>query len=135
MKNITRRGFLQLTAATALVCATAPLTGCGKKNIKKLVLGDWYMEGYSRLEYAIYDDGSCQVRSGYGLGKWSVVDDDKLRISDFYGQTLIYKIEKISKKSTSLTSFDQKVNRASKSVKNKYCSIDEKKLLEVSDDI
>ena len=46
MKNITRRGFLQLTAATALVCATAPLTGCGKKNIKKLVLGDWYMEGY-----------------------------------------------------------------------------------------
>ena len=55
MKNITRRGFLQLTAATALVCAAAPLTGCRKKNIKKLVLGDWYMEGYSRLEYAIYD--------------------------------------------------------------------------------
>ena len=72
------------------------------KNIKKLVLGDWYMEGYSRLEYAIYDDGSCQVRSGYGLGKWSIVNDDKLRISDFYGQTLIYKIEKISKKSMTL---------------------------------
>ena len=102
MKNITRRGFLQLTAATALVCAAAPLTGCRKKNIKKLVLGDWYMEGYSRLEYAIYDDGSCQVRSGYGLGKWSIVNDDKLRISDFYGQTLIYKIEKISKKSMTL---------------------------------
>lgn len=48
MKNITRRGFLQLAAATALVCAAAPLTGCRKKNIKKLVLGDWYMEGYSR---------------------------------------------------------------------------------------
>ena len=85
-----------------MVCAAAPLTGCRKKNIKKLVLGDWYMEGYSRLEYAIYDDGSCQVRSGYGLGKWSIVNDDKLRISDFYGQTLIYKIEKISKKSMTL---------------------------------
>ena len=84
------------------MCATAPLTGCGKKNTKKLILGDWYMEGYSRLEYAIYDDGSCQVRSGYGLGKWSIVNDDKLRISDFYGQTLIYKIEKISKKSMTL---------------------------------
>ena len=45
MKNITRRGFLQLGAAAALVCAAAPLTGCRKKNIKKLVLGDWYMEG------------------------------------------------------------------------------------------
>ena len=39
MKNITRRGFLQLAAVAALVCATAPLTGCRKKNIKKLVLG------------------------------------------------------------------------------------------------
>ena len=76
--------------------------GMQEENIKKLVLGDWYMEGYSRLEYAIYDDGSCQVRSGYGLGKWSIVNDDKLRISDFYGQTLIYKIEKISKKSMTL---------------------------------
>ena len=36
------------------------------------------------------------------FGEWSIVNDDKLRISDFYGQTLIYKIEKISKKSMTL---------------------------------
>ena len=82
MKNITRRGFLQLTAATALVCATAPLTGCGKKNKKELIIGTWYRQGSDDLAFTI--------------------DDDKLRISDFYGQTLIYKIEKISKKSMTL---------------------------------
>lgn len=65
MKNITRRGFLQLTAATALVCAAAPLTGCGKKNIKKLVLGDWYMEGYSdwSTQYMMME----AVRFGVGM--------------------------------------------------------------------
>ena len=51
MKNITRRGFLQLTAATALVCATAPLTGCGKKNKKKLIIGTWYRQGSDDLAF------------------------------------------------------------------------------------
>lgn len=54
MKNITRRGFLQLMAATALVCATAPLTGCGKKNKKKLIIGTWYRQGSDDLAFTIY---------------------------------------------------------------------------------
>ena len=53
MKNITRRGFLQLMAATALVCATAPLTGCGKKNKKKLIIGTWYRQGSDDLAFTI----------------------------------------------------------------------------------
>ena len=56
MKNITRRGFLQLTAATALVCAAAPLTGCGKKNKKELIIGTWYRQGSDDLAFTIYDD-------------------------------------------------------------------------------
>ena len=61
MKNITRRGFLQLMAATALVCATAPLTGCGKKNKKKLIIGTWYRQGSDDLAFTIYDDGTCMI--------------------------------------------------------------------------
>ena len=63
MKNITRRGFLQLTAATALVCAAAPLTGCGKKNIKKLdkKINMWYIKNKERL-----------IRIGGALGCGSV---------------------------------------------------------------
>ena len=65
MKNITRRGFLQLTAATALVCAAAPLTGCRKKNIKKLVLGDWYMKAIAdwSTQYMMME----AVRFGVGM--------------------------------------------------------------------
>lgn len=103
MEKISRERFIKIVVAVVVICAAIFLfRNAGGNNTEKLLLGDWYMEGYSRLEYAIYDDGSCQVRSGYGLGKWSVVNDDKLRISDFYGQTLIYKIEKISKKSMTL---------------------------------
>lgn len=98
MKNITRRGFLQLAAAAALVCAAAPLTGCGK-NVKKLVLGDWYMDWSESPIYSIYDDGTCKLRGDYGLGRWSLVNKDRLNISGFYGETETYVIEKISKKS------------------------------------
>ena len=63
MKNITRRGFLQLAAATALVCAAAPLTGCRKKNIKKLdkKINMWYIKNKERL-----------IRIGGALGCGSV---------------------------------------------------------------
>lgn len=101
MKNFTRRTFLRAAAAAVLAGAAFSLTGCGKDK-KKLLLGDWYMAGSSRLRYTIYDDGSCQVGNGYGLGKWSLVNDEKLTISDFYGQTLVYKIENIDKDSMEL---------------------------------
>ena len=70
MKNITRRGFLQLTAATALVCAAAPLTGCGKKNKKELIIGTWYRQGSDDLAFTIYDDGKYSLQGttqGNGL--------------------------------------------------------------------
>lgn len=65
MKNITRRGFLQLTAATALVCATAPLTGCGKKIPKNLywVTGTWKAIADWSTQYMMME----AVRFGVGM--------------------------------------------------------------------
>ena len=77
MKNITRRGFLQLTAATALVCAAAPLTGCRKKNKKKLIIGTWYRQGSDDLAFTIYDDGTCMIDNDYGKGTWSIANEDQ----------------------------------------------------------
>lgn len=94
-----RRKFLKLAAAAAaLVCAAASLTGCGK-NVEKLVIGDWYLEGSDRLRFTIYDDGTVNLPSTYGTGKWSVVNKDQLKISDFYGETFVLKVEDIDKKS------------------------------------
>ena len=75
--NMSRRDFLRIGAAAALACVALPLTGCGK-DTKKLVLGDWYLEG---------------------TGKWSIVNDDQLKIADFYGESTVLKIEDIDKDS------------------------------------
>ena len=83
MKNITRRGFLQLTAATALVCAAAPLTGCGKKNKKELIIGTWYRQGSDDL----------------GKGTWSIANEDQFTLTGFYGNSEIFTIIAIDKKS------------------------------------
>ena len=42
-----------------------------------------------------YDDGTVNVPGSYGLGKWSLVNDNQLILSDFYGETIILKIENI----------------------------------------
>ena len=74
------------------------MTGCGK-DTKKLVLGDWYLEGSSRLRFTIYDDGTVNIPGTYGTGKWSIVNDDQLKIADFYGESTVLKIEDIDKDS------------------------------------
>lgn len=93
-----RRKFLKLAAAAAMVCAAGGLTGC-KRNVNKLVIGDWYLEGSDRLRFTIYDDGTVNIPGTYGTGRWSIVNDDQLKISDFYGETFVLKVEDIDKKS------------------------------------
>lgn len=102
MKNITRRGFLQLTAATALVCATAPLTGCGKKNKKELIIGTWYRQGSDDLAFTIYDDGTCMIDNDYGKGTWSIANEDQFTLTGFYGNSEIFTIIAIDKKISDL---------------------------------
>lgn len=65
--------------------------------MKKLVLGDWYMSGNDYISFSIYDDGTSKIHGDYGLGKWSVQNDELLILSDFYGQTRTYKIKDIDK--------------------------------------
>mgnify|MGYP007028187186 FL=1 len=98
MKEVARREFLRIVAAAALVCAAASLTGCGK-NVEKLVVGDWYLEGSDRLRFTIYDDGTVNIPTTYGTGKWSIVNKDQLKVSDFYGETFVLKIDDIDKNS------------------------------------
>ena len=98
MKEVARREFLRIAAAATLVCAAASLTGCCQ-NVEKLVVGDWYLEGSERLRFTIYDDGTVNIPTTYGTGKWSIVNKDQLKVSDFYGETFVLKIDDIDKNS------------------------------------
>lgn len=101
MEKISRKSIILIAGAVVIVCCVAIslLGNGGGTNKEKLLLGDWYWEGDDRVSFTLYDDGSCKVRNDYGLGKWSVVNDDRLNVSTFYGETMTLKIVKIDKKS------------------------------------
>ena len=95
MKKIKMSDILLTVCAIAIVCGNGSLTLRGKKTTEKLIIGDWYQQWSDSLTFSIYDDGTVNVPSSYGLGKWSLVNDNQLILSDFYGETIILKIENI----------------------------------------
>ena len=50
-------------------------------------------ENASGNQLTLYDDGTVTIPGSYGQGKWSLVNDDVLKISDFYGETMTLKID------------------------------------------
>ena len=95
MKKIKMSDILLTVCAIAIVCGIGSLTLRGKKTTEKLIIGDWYQQWSDSLTFSIYDDGTVNVPGSYGLGKWSLVNDNQLILSDFYGETIILKIENI----------------------------------------
>ena len=63
------------------------LAGCGKPSYEKLLEGTWYLEGSSSSQFELYSDGTCKITGEYGTGEWSVVNDDQLKLTNFYGET------------------------------------------------
>ena len=51
---------------------------------------------------SLYDDGTCQIQGDYGQGKWSIVDEDTLKLTDFYGETRTYPITAVDDNSLEL---------------------------------
>ena len=95
MKKIKMSDIFLTVCAIAIVCGIGSLTLRGKKTTEKLIIGDWYQQWSDSLTFSIYDDGTVNVPSSYGLGKWSLVNDNQLILSDFYGETIVLKIENI----------------------------------------
>ena len=85
MKKIKMSDILLTVCAIAIVCGIGSLTLRGKKTTEKLIIGDWYQQWSDSLTFSIYDDGTVNVPGSYG----------QLILSDFYGETIILKIENI----------------------------------------
>lgn len=81
MKEITRRNFLRMATIAVLISGMGMLSSCGKSK-EELMSGDWYLQGDDRLSLSLYDDGTCQIQGDYGQGKWSIVDEDTLKLTD-----------------------------------------------------
>lgn len=90
-QKVSRRSFLKCVGSIALMAAAVSMTGCGKdkqKTKKELLAGDWY-GSYTKPTLSIYDDGTYTMAGEYGTGHWALVNENQLKLTDFYGETLI----------------------------------------------
>lgn len=81
-------------AIVLLLVLVLSLAGCGK-SLKKQLVGSWYLEGRTEPAFTFYDDGSCKIQGEYGTGKWTLVNDNQLKISNFYGETVVITIDSV----------------------------------------
>lgn len=74
-----------LLLITSLILSACGSTKNTKSNIRNLT-GSWYLEGEDTPSFTLYDDGTCSIRGEYGEGTWSIVNDDQLKLTNYYGQ-------------------------------------------------
>lgn len=85
-------------SATALLLMFLLLlcTGCGKSaSMEDQLAGSWYKDGETSVTrdgtrgpiFTLYDDGTCELASEYGTGRWSVVNNDQLKLTNLYGES------------------------------------------------
>lgn len=81
-----------VVCAVVAVCVVQNIGG-REKEMKKLLANSWYRQWSESVSFTLYDDGTVSIPGDYGQGKWSLVNDDILKISDFYGETITFKID------------------------------------------
>ncbi len=62
------------------------ITACESKSIDSQLVGSWYIDEGEVASFVLYSDGTCEIAGEYGAGKWSVVNDNVLRLTNYYGQ-------------------------------------------------
>lgn len=98
MKQVKQFGTLILVVAIAL-----GLISCGGKSLKDQLIGAWYLNGEATRDrdgaegpaFTLYDDGTCVIASEYGTGTWAIVNEDQLKLTNFYGESDVATIESI----------------------------------------
>lgn len=84
-----KHGRKSLSILIAILMLSLLLGGCENRaaGFEKVLPGSWYAVGQSNPEFILYDDGTCEIRNEYGTGKWSVVNENQLKLTNFYGES------------------------------------------------
>lgn len=69
-------------------------------SMESQLAGSWYLDGYETSQraggtgpyFTLYSDGTCKLSWEYGTGTWAVVNDNELKVTDFYGESMTAKI-------------------------------------------
>lgn len=82
--------------AIALLFVVILFTGCGGSNrYEKKLVGTWYEKGYRLPSFTLYSDGTCDITHVYGTGTWAIVNENQLKVTDFYGSSQVRTIVSI----------------------------------------
>lgn len=82
--------------------------GCGLgSNYQKKLPGSWYAEGSSSASFILYDDGTCEIAGEYGTGSWSIVNNNELKMTNYYGETETGTIKSVDGDKLVLTNGDR----------------------------
>ena len=66
---------------------TSFLVSCDNDMMQKNLSQSWYAEGRQDASFVLYEDGTCEISGEYGTGSWSVVNDNELKLTNYYGET------------------------------------------------
>lgn len=82
MKKISKSKVIFATLACILIMGC--LTACST-NYEKELLGSWYSDPWG-YQFELYSDGTCDISGEYGTGTWAIVNDNQLKVTNFYGE-------------------------------------------------
>lgn len=94
------------TSVLLIVFATLLLlVGCSKEDkVSSKLTGSWYLEGRDQASFTLYDDGTCEIAHEYGTGTWGIVNENQLKLTNYYGETQVATVSEVSKDKLVLTS-------------------------------
>lgn len=86
-------------------------TGCGnnKENYSDLLTGSWCPEGSQNIMFTLFDDGTCEISGEYGAGTWCVVNENQLKLVNYYGETETSTIKTINDNQMQLSFDDENI--------------------------
>lgn len=85
-----------LSIVSAMLLVLMMFTGCGgSDSYEKQLAASWYAEGDDSPAFTLYSDGTCEIDGEYGTGKWSVVNEEQLKLTNFYGESMVVTIVSI----------------------------------------
>lgn len=82
-----------LAIVFAMLFVAMVFSGCsGSSNYEKKLADSWYGPHEETPRFTLYSDGTCKINHEYGTGKWAVVNEDQLKITNFYGEAQVFTI-------------------------------------------
>lgn len=92
-----------------VLCMTGLLvsfSGCGNKISEDKLVGAWYLEGKDSPAFTLYNDGTCEMKGEYGTGTWALVNENQLKLTNYYGESDTATVTSIEKGCLTLSNED-----------------------------